>query len=550
MPGISILTRLRLRLRLRRRKRKEIEEKKNCLESIVLTGKYGKFQGKYIFLLVIFLIALLYFSYLPVSYDFDGTVFSQHLRYALVKGDLNLEQHPHHLFYFPCSYYLYKLLNSLLGYQVLEYYHLQLFSLVFGLLTLGVVYKILIHITGKQFFAVMGVLLTAFSWGVWYYSVEAEVDMPGLFFIMSGIYLLFFKPGNTKNLVFSALLFSIAAGFHLTNGLIVFCVLLVFIYRETPFRSMLKFLFFYFLFLSVPYFIFYLTTKVNILVLFKKLVLGGKDIYAGYEISYWAPMSFDSLFESLQAIGGSILRVSSPISPVISLLLLVSVVSVIIIAARKEKDKKRYYEMLSWMLPYLLFFSIWAHTNIGFKLNILLPLFILFIYSLSRFRLTIFKFIIILLVVGVFIGNFYFAMLPANDPGINVSYQLAEGIRTKTGENSLVIIAGCGTEISNYCKIYVPYFARRNVFILDWMLGKGLSLEDIRITLEERSKNQPVYFLSELTYLSQAVTCLLQNHQLGPGEYLRFISQFEFKQKIPLTGNYFLIEIRQEHIGE
>jgi hypothetical protein len=502
-----------------------------------------KFQGKYILLLVLFFIALLYFRYLPVSYDFDGTVFSQHLRHALVKSDIIPALHPHHLFYFPCNYFLYKLLHGVLGYQVLEYFHLQLFSLVFGLLTLGVVYKILNHITGKQFFSVMGILLMAFSWGVWYYSVEAEVDMPGLFFIVSGIYLLFFKPENTKNLVFSALLFAIAAGFHLTNGLIVFSVLLVFIYRKSPLISMSKFLSFYFLFLAVPYFIFYLVTKFNILTLLKKLVFGGKDYFAGYEINYWAPISLNSLFESLQSIGRSMLRISSPIFPVISLLLLVSVVTVIIISGRKEKDKKLYYEMLYWMLPYLLFFSIWAHTNIGFKLNILLPLLILFIYSLSRFQSTIFKFIIVLLVVGVFVFNFYFAMLPANDQQTNVSYQLAEAIRNKTGEDSLVIIAGCGTDISNYCKIYVPYFAQRNVFILDWMLGKGLSLKDIHLTLEERSKNKSLYLLSELTYLSKAVTCLLQNHQLGSGEYLRFINQFEFKQKIPLTGNYFLLGI-------
>jgi hypothetical protein len=126
---------------------------------------------------------------------------------------------------------------------------------------------------------------------------------------------------------------------------------------------------------------------------------------------------------------------------------------------------------------------------------------------------------------------------------INVSYQLAEDIRNTTGENSLVIIAGCGTDISNYCKIYVPYFARRNVLVLDWVLGKGLSLENIHLTLKKRSKEISLYLLSELTYVSKAVTCLLQNHQLGPGEYLRFINQFEFKQKIPLTGNYFLFEI-------
>jgi hypothetical protein len=384
--------------------------------------------------------------------------------------------------------------------------------------------------------------LIAFSWGVWYYSVEAEVDMPGLFFIVLGIYWLLFKPESTKTTVLVAFFLSVAAGFHLTNGLIILSVCLVLIIRKRSLISISKLLSFYFIFLAVPYFIFYLVTKFNILNLFKNMVFGGKDYYAGYEINYWTPFSFDSFFESIRTISSSVLGITTPFSLFISLVFLIFIVTVITISFRKNKDKK-YYELLSWILPYFLFFSIWAHTNLGFKLNVLIPLLILFVFSLSRFSSIIFKNIIIFIVIGVFFINFYFVVLPANDSQKNPSYQLAETIRNKTGKDSLIIIAGCGTVISTYCKIYIPYFANRNIFIMDWMLGKGLSLKAIHSALEEKSKNHTLYFLSELSSLSKAVTCLLQNHQIVPADYLSFINQFKFKQKIPLTEKYYLLEI-------
>jgi len=93
--------------------------------------------------ILIFVVGLVYFYYLPTHYDFDGTVFSQTLRFALIKGDLAQIIQPHHPLYFPLNYFIYKSLKTAVGYNVLEYFHLQLFSLFFGLLTLMFFYKIL-----------------------------------------------------------------------------------------------------------------------------------------------------------------------------------------------------------------------------------------------------------------------------------------------------------------------------------------------------------------------------------------------------------------------
>src|SRR4030042_4397465 len=109
-------------------------------------------RDRKIFWMVLFFIAFIYFVYFPVSYDFDGTVFSHFLRYALAKNDLGTVIQSHHLFYFPLNFALYKILNRLSGYHVLEYFHLQLFSLLFGILTLAICFKMLKKIMPDIFF--------------------------------------------------------------------------------------------------------------------------------------------------------------------------------------------------------------------------------------------------------------------------------------------------------------------------------------------------------------------------------------------------------------
>ena len=68
-------------------------------------------------------VPLLYFIFLPVSYRFDGTVFSHMLRYALLKHDWMGIAQIHHLLYFPLNYWLYRALQALFHYQVLEFFH-------------------------------------------------------------------------------------------------------------------------------------------------------------------------------------------------------------------------------------------------------------------------------------------------------------------------------------------------------------------------------------------------------------------------------------------
>jgi hypothetical protein len=119
-------------------------------------------------------IPLLYFSFLPVSYSFDGTVFSQMLRFALLKRDwLDMVQ-IHHLLYFPLNYLVYRALAALFHYRVLEFFHLQMFSLFFGAATLLLVERILKKLGQALELRVISVSLVAFSWPACTYWCSAR----------------------------------------------------------------------------------------------------------------------------------------------------------------------------------------------------------------------------------------------------------------------------------------------------------------------------------------------------------------------------------------
>ena len=507
-----------------------------------------KLPGNLVLGLVIFCIGVIYFAYLPVNYDFDGTVFSQYLRNALIRDDLVRTSQPQHPLYTPVNYLIYKGLKMAVEYNVLEYFHLQLFSLCFGLLTLWVSYKIIMKVTDQPFFHFAGMILIASCYGIWYYSVEAEVHMAGLFFITLGVYLLFFKPGPSDTLyriLAASFCFAAAAGFHLANGLITFAVLFIFIIERKSFAKIFRFFSFYFLFLLVELLGFVLITKVDMWDHYKN-VLWGKDIMAGYEITYWTGFSPEALWESIKSAAHGILIPATPLLTILSILLFFASAALVTYAGVRSKDKKTYYKLGLWLLPYFIFFTFWDHRNIEFKLNVILPFLLLFILSAAFIqienRIKIFLFTAIIAVV--FFVNVYFFVLPANDIQNNLHYQVAKAVGKETPPRSIIVIGGCGSDLSLFNKIYISYFAYRRTFILDWMLGKGLSLEEIHTRLKQkRLKGTPVYFFSEIVQKGKTVRQLLKNHNLEAVDYFEFIKKMELKEKIPLIKDYYLARI-------
>ncbi|MCP5048520.1 MAG: hypothetical protein GY940_15225 [bacterium] len=531
------------------------------------TGLDIKWQDKWTVGLLILCIGLIYFIYLPVDYDFDGTVFSSYLRYALVEGGVSDVVQPHHPLYFPVNYAIYKVLNQVTGYRVLEYFHLQLFSLLFGLLTLWISYRIVTSIlvkeTGRRFFLLTGPIFIAVSYGTWYYAVQAEVHMPGLFFTSLGFYLLFFKPGSgagekdsLSRTLGASLCFAAAAGFHLANGLIAVSVLLIFLVEREPIARILRFFSFYIFFLLAGLMTLGLAGNVNLLEHFKNQLLGN-DPMAGYTISYWSGgFSPAALWDSLKSIAHGLIVPASPVLSLASVILFLGLAGWVIMAVVKSKNNRVYYRLGAWMLPYFVFFSFWDHRNTEFKLQVLLPFILLVILSsaalvsqLNREKRILLGSVFLLVILGIGFINISFFLVPANDLSSNRNWLVAEAVGEATPSNTFILVGGCGSDLSIHNKIYIPYFALRRTFILDWRLGKGMSLEDIyKWIKQERSKGTPVYFFSEILRDSQALRQLLKNHNLEEREYFNFIDRLTAskgenseEKRIPLPDGHYLV---------
>ena len=532
------------------------------------TTIFGKWPIKRIILISILFIGLIYFIYLPVSYDFDGTVFGSYLRYSLLKDDPSAAVQPHHPLYFPVNYGIYKLLGLTVGYRVLEYFHLQLFSLLFGLLTLWVCFRLLesrwTELPGGLLLITSGLWLTAFSYGIWYYSVEAEVHMAGLFFIVLGIYLLFFRSGTTDNqyslprLAYSSACFATAAGFHLTNGLIAFSILLIFLVERRPFKIMLRFFAFYGGFLLSGFLLLSVFSKVNLFQHFKNQLMGD-DPMAGYVIDYWSgsadPVSF---WESLKSVAHGLIVPGSPALSTLAVILFLLLAVFVIRTAYKSADRRVFYRLGAWMLPYFIFFSFWDHRNTEFKLNVFLPFILLVIISIGQLYKSSDRkkriFLGVLFPVFVFVVaavNHSYYITPANDLSTNRNWQVASAMGSATPSNSFILIGGCGSDLSIHNKIYISYFAYRKTFILDWMLGKGMTLADIRSRIsQETIRGNPVYIFSEILRDSPTVRQLLENHNLKPGEYFEFVKNLTggnepvgTKKNISLPYGYYIFPV-------
>jgi len=362
--------------------------------------------------------------------------------------------------------------------------------------------------------------------------------------VVAGIYLLFFKPPTLKNTVLSSLLLALSSGFHLTNGLICFSVLLYFIHERRTLVSILQYYLFYALFIAVPYLIYAAFSHQNLVKHFLN-ILFGENMFSGYRINRWEGFSIHGMLNSVKAVGAGILVPGSEWLVILSVVILAGITLIALFLWRTAAHRQVVLKISFWIIPFFLFFCFWESRNIEFKLGMVVAFLILVVFSLSRLRnkrlgggLAI-GFIMVLLVV-----NFYGSIKPRNDLNTNRNYLLARAIGDNTTEDSSIYIAGSGSGSYNYGKIYIPYFALRNVVILDWKLGKGSSFDllkrDLYLSL---NRGEPVYFLSEITSLSSTVLDLMKKHGLEPSAYGAFMKQIVFSDPVPLVDHYSLRQV-------
>ena len=134
--------------------------------------------------------------------------------------------HQHHLFYHVTSHYWLQLLQPLLP-GVKDFYIVEAFTALWGSGSMTMVYLLL----KRRFLlspalSVTGTSLAAFSYGVWFYSVNVEVYAIPLFFILWSLYVLTRKPFTHGDLLIAIFLHCAAILFHQVN--ILFSVVILY----------------------------------------------------------------------------------------------------------------------------------------------------------------------------------------------------------------------------------------------------------------------------------------------------------------------------------
>ena len=483
----------------------------------------------------ILVIALAYFIYLPVSYNFDGTVFSQMLRFALRTGDWLTVAQTHHLLYFPLNYLLYRLLGSLFHYQVLEFFHLQLFSMLFGLATLLLAERMLKKLGLPLRIRLLGVSSLAFSLAFWQFSVDAEVHMPGVFFVAAGLYILLFRPARPAPLAGAALCFALAAGFHLTNVLIAATVFLFLLTQRASWRSYVQFYIPYAGFMLILYGAYSLLIRQPLPKLIRTMLFG-TDAYSGYNVAYAHSFSWPTWRLSLAAVKSAL--VSDAGIP--AWVVLAGILALLALGLRRaETATQRLFKraMILWGLPFFLFFTYWDPGKTEFKIHVIVPLLLIATVSLGRLRPLAAQLAGVSLAIGLLWINLTWGIKPQADIEKNTNYQIAMAVRRATPANAQILIAGTAAGYE-YGKIYLPYFAGRDVFILDWALGRGRALPEILSALKNRDGlGQPVFTLDEIAVPGNALAGLLRFHRVPEKDIDRWRSGVRYIPVAALPGN-------------
>ncbi len=492
-------------------------------------------------IVLFFAIPLLYFIYLPVSYSFDGTVFSHMLRYARFKHDwLGLVQ-VHHLLYFPSNYWLYNALEALFHYRVLEFFHLQLFSMLFGVATLFLLERMLKKAGLDPYLRLAGVGMVAFSYAFWLFSVDAEVHIPGLFFTMAGLHLLLSRRDRTWPLPASALCFALAAGFHLTNGLIVAAAFLVLLADRAPWRRWAWFFVTYAGSLLLMFGAYSLLSGKSVLAVFHAGI-SGIDVYSGYHIAYSQPLSWRTLLASMSSVKMALVTGSGmPAALLAAACLALSALGLLRPGAQPQRRFRR--ALLFWAAAYFLFFSFWDPGNPEFKIHVVVSLLLAALLGLSRLTPPVARTTGALLAIGLLGVNLIQGIKPQSEIANNTDYQVAQFIRRATPEKALVLITGRSNGY-NHGKIYIPYFAGREVLILDWQLGKGHALPEIQAALfRQATTGRPLYTLEEIAAPGRPFADLLEFHRVPEQDRSSWAAAIRFVPVAALPGNHRLYRL-------
>lgn len=171
-------------------------------------------------------IGFLVFFVFTLASNFSGPHDSIGYLNGIVKGSPLFHQH-HLLYHFTAHYWL--VFTQMLFPGVKDFYLVELFTALWGSGSMVIVYSFFRH--RFNFSGVLSFLSTtviAFSYGIWFYSVNIEVYAPPMFFLLLALYILTKRDFTKKDVWKVIVLHCFAILFHQVNILFIPIILYCF----------------------------------------------------------------------------------------------------------------------------------------------------------------------------------------------------------------------------------------------------------------------------------------------------------------------------------
>ncbi|HNX97379.1 MAG TPA: hypothetical protein PKK12_06840, partial [Candidatus Aminicenantes bacterium] len=488
-------------------------------------------------------VGLVYFSLFPVCYNYDGTVFAQFLRYALLRHDVLAVTQLHHLFYFPLAYGSYRGLEALTGYHVLEYFHLQLLSLFFALGSFWLVHRMLKRLVADPVVRLLGVLWVAGLFQFWLMGVESEVHMAAFFFATACVHRLGFAGERRLDPLLAGACAALAAGFHLAQGLLVLVGLVWLCWKRKGWRLVLSFLLGFGLIL-VPAFLLVAWRQGLPILQWLHAIVSPSASLGGTEAIPWSSPSLAALKTSLEASAASLVTAPTPGWAELAWLVLGFLVVLALRGSRRSGPPWLTGLLALWLTPFFVFFTL-NNTGVGeFKLPVIVPLVLAALAGVAALRRGLARAVALTGAAGLLLVNGFVGIAPLTRWQNNLDWQRAQAIEAATPPGSVVVISG---SFRGYGmgKIYIPYFSLRKAIILDWRI-RDRSLEPARAEIaRELAAGHPVFFHSDTAEGSPAMAEVRAKHGLSAAEVLHFLAEWSLGPLIPLPGGHALRQVRQ-----
>ena len=400
---------------------------KNNIESFERYIPYGLF----IFFLIIY---IAFISEIP-SLTHDSITYANE-----IEND-ELVFHPHHLLYHALSLYWYKLL-LILGIGGTALAKIASLNSLFGAAGISLIYIILRKDMGMN---VLNSLLISgiagFSFGYWFYSINVEVYIIPLIFILMSIHLY----NQKSNITLIALFSAVAALFHQIHILFGITLMITFFVRNKyTLRQIAFFSIAYFLVIAIPYIlvmsylnissfddISYWLTKyhhevnswndISFSMIVKDLVGFTRSLVSTYGMfrieiitdalnSFFPDKNFDNEIYLLRNISAFSV-ISYMIFTVFFYILYVYSLIYTLLKIPKMIKKDEVLIIIITIAVYSIFFSFWDSANVEFWIPQSTLLWLLIGYAFLSKR----KYIGMFMLMIVFIINFIWAIIPANN---------------------------------------------------------------------------------------------------------------------------------------